>query len=59
MTEAEKDARIELLEEAVRIQNAVMERAMEASDFWRDKAMELLQREVNKVLPLGGWSDED
>jgi len=36
--------RIELLEEAVRIQNRVMESAMEASNFWREKAMELMRR---------------
>lgn len=50
----ELEERVELLEEAVRIQNRVVEGAMETAGFWRVKAMELLNREAQEA-----FSDEN
>ena len=41
-------------EEAVRIQNRVVEGSMEAAGFWRAKAMYLLNREAREA-----FSDEN
>ena len=46
----ELEERVELLEEAVRIQNRVVEGSMEAAGFWRAKTMYLLNREAREVF---------
>ena len=49
----ELEERVEVLEEAVRIQNKVTEGAMEAGNYWRAQAIKLLDRQVREELSNG------
>ena len=46
----ELEERVELLEEAVRIQNKVVEGSMEAANYWRERAMGKLSDAVKEAI---------
>ena len=50
----DKDERIELLEEAIRIQNRVVEGSMEAANYWRDQAMKMMDSKFREVRDADG-----
>lgn len=50
----ELEERVELLEEAVRIQNKVVEGSMESANYWRLQAMMLMHREAKRAFEGDG-----